>query len=77
MAPIVRETGCGVLCDPHDAADIARAIRAILDAPPEVRARYRDACLDAARGAYGWQPQAQRLLTLYATLGAPAPGRSG
>ncbi len=77
MAPIVRETGCGVLCDPNDAADIARGIRAILDAPPEVRARYRDACLEAARGPYGWQPQAERLLTLYATLGVPAPGGSG
>ena len=34
MAPIVRDTGCGELCDPNDPADIARAIRAIVDAPP-------------------------------------------
>ena len=33
IAPIVTETGCGVLCDPTDPADIARAIRDIIDAP--------------------------------------------
>ena len=48
MAPIVRDTGCGELCDPDDPADIARAIRLILDAPPERRAAYREACLAAA-----------------------------
>ena len=44
MAPIVRATGCGELCDPDDPADIARAIGAIIDAPPERRAAYREAC---------------------------------
>jgi glycosyltransferase involved in cell wall biosynthesis len=68
MGPIVRETGCGELCDPGDPDDIARAIRAILDAPPEQRAAYRDACLAAARGTYSWKRQARTLLALYAQL---------
>ena len=62
MGPIVRETGCGDLCDPEDPADIARAISMILDATPERRAAYRAACLAAARGEYSWERQAVRLL---------------
>ena len=72
MAPIVRDTGCGELCDPEDPSDIARAIRTILDASPERRARYRDACLAAARGPYSWEKQAAALLGLYETFRLPA-----
>lgn len=68
MAPIVRDTGCGELCDPDDPGDIARAIRLILDAPSERRAAYRDAGLAAAHGAYSWERQARTLLDLYAGL---------
>jgi glycosyltransferase involved in cell wall biosynthesis len=72
MAPIVRETGCGELCDPEDPADICRAISLILDATPERRAAYRAACLAAARGEYSWERQAERLLALYSGLPIPA-----
>ena len=68
MAPIVRETGCGELCDPLDASDIARAIRAIVEAPTERRAAYRQACLAAARDIYAWEHQASVLLDLYRGL---------
>ena len=68
MGPIVHDTGCGELCDPEDPADIARAIRTILDAPPERRAAYREACLAAARGPYAWERQAAALLELYRGL---------
>lgn len=68
MAPILRDTGCGELCDPEDPADIARAIRTILDASPERRAAYREACLAAARGPYAWERQAAALLDLYGGL---------
>lgn len=71
MAEIVRETGCGVLCNPADPADIGRAIRAIVDAPPERRAALRAACLAAARGEYGWDRQVAKLLEVYAGLGVP------
>ncbi len=68
MAPIVRATGCGELCDPDDPADIARAIRAILEAPPERLAAYREGGLSAARGPYGWARQADVLRNVYAAL---------
>ena len=49
MAEIVRDTGCGVLVDATDPADIARGIRQIVDAPAEARACH--ARTDVARGA--------------------------
>jgi glycosyltransferase involved in cell wall biosynthesis len=70
MAEIVRETGCGVLCDPSDPAAIAAAIREILDAAPEARAAYRAACLAAATGPYAWDRQVEVLLRLYDSLTA-------
>lgn len=72
MAPIVRETGCGELCDPDDPSDIARAIRLLLGASPERRAAYRAAALAAARGPYSWERQAATLLAVYEGLRLPA-----
>ena len=68
MAAIVRETGCGVLCDPTSPADIARAIRDVLDAPPERQAAFREAGRRAASMTYGWDHQVKVLLALYARL---------
>jgi glycosyltransferase involved in cell wall biosynthesis/SAM-dependent methyltransferase len=78
MAPIVRDVGFGVLCDPSSPDDIARAIREVLDAPPARLAAMRGAARAAATGAYAWQLQVERLLDLYATLDErqhPRPGR--
>jgi len=71
MGPIVRDTRSGELCDPDSPADIARAIRLILDASPERRAEYRAAALAAAHGTYSWEKQAQTLLALYDGLRLP------
>jgi glycosyltransferase involved in cell wall biosynthesis len=68
IAPIVRETGCGVLCDPEDPADIARAIREVIDAPESERLERRLACLRAARDQYSWQLQVRGLLSVYERL---------
>jgi glycosyltransferase involved in cell wall biosynthesis len=68
MAPIVRETGCGVLCDPTDVASIAAAIRTILDAPPAERQAYRDRALAAAQDPYSWESQVEVLLAEYGRL---------
>ena len=68
MAEIVRATGCGVLCDPSSPADIARAIREVLDAPPERRAAFRDAAFAAARGEYAWDRQVERLFIVHDRL---------
>ena len=69
MAEIVRETGIGVLVDPTSPPAIAAGIREILDAPPERRAAYREACLAAARGPYAWERGVERLLALYRSFG--------
>ena len=73
IAPLVKETGCGELCDPTDPADIARAIRAIVDAPQAQRTALRQRCLAAARERYSWQRQASELLDVYARLGVGGP----
>lgn len=69
MAEIVRETGIGVLVDPTLPAAIAAGIREILEASPERRAAYREACLAAARGPYAWERGVERLLALYRSFG--------
>lgn len=69
IAPIVNETGCGVLCDPADPLDIARAIREVIDAPESERLELRMRCLRAARTRYSWQVQALELLRVYERLG--------
>jgi glycosyltransferase involved in cell wall biosynthesis len=69
ISPIVNETGCGVLCDPTDPDDIARAIGEIIDAPAEERVALRMRCLAAARSRYSWQHQATELLRVYGDLG--------
>jgi glycosyltransferase involved in cell wall biosynthesis len=74
IAPIVVQAGCGVLCDPTDAADIARAIRSILDAPEEERLALRMRALASARQRFAWQHQVQELLRVYREVGAPPNG---
>jgi glycosyltransferase involved in cell wall biosynthesis len=69
MAEIVRETGCGLLCDPTEPSAIAEAVREILDAPPDRRAAYREACLAAARGPYAWDRQVEVLMRVYDSTG--------
>ena len=69
ISPLVKETGCGVLCDPTDPNDIARAIGEIIDAPDADRIELRMRCLAAARSRYSWQHQATELLRVYGELG--------
>jgi alpha-maltose-1-phosphate synthase len=68
MAGIVRETGCGVLCDPTSPAAIATAIRSILDAPDSERAAYRERARAAAHGKYSWESQVEILVAEYGRL---------
>jgi glycosyltransferase involved in cell wall biosynthesis len=68
IAPLVQETGCGVLCDPADPADISRAIRAVIGAADEERVGLRMRCLEAARTRYSWAHQVAGLLRVYEDL---------
>jgi len=68
MSGIVRETGCGVLCDPTGPSAIAAALRSILDAPEPERIAYRERAVAAAHGAYSWETQVEILLAEYGRL---------
>jgi glycosyltransferase involved in cell wall biosynthesis len=68
MATIVRDTGCGVLCDPADPVDIAAALRRVLDGPEPERRAWRDRALAAARERYNWERQSAILLGEYSRL---------
>ena len=68
MAPIVRETGCGILVDPDAPSEIGDAIRTILALPPEEWEAWRRRCLQAAHSTYNWETQVGRLLEVYGRL---------
>jgi glycosyltransferase involved in cell wall biosynthesis len=58
----------GATCDPADPADVARAIRSILDLPPDELADLRRRCLRAAHERYNWETEVARLTGLYRDL---------
>ena len=68
MAPIVKETGAGVVVDPTDPGAIAAACREILDASPEERAAWRRRALEAAHRTYNWERQVEILFAEYGRL---------
>jgi glycosyltransferase involved in cell wall biosynthesis len=68
MAPIVAETGCGVVCDPTDPAAIADAIRSIFSMSPADREAMSLRALAAAAGPYSWEAQVEVLLEEYGRL---------
>jgi glycosyltransferase involved in cell wall biosynthesis len=68
MAPIVRETRCGLLVDPTDAKALAVALRDVLATPPAEMAEWRARCSEAARETYNWERQMDGLLAEYGRL---------
>ena len=60
----------GELCDPESPADVARAIRTIVDAEPSDRAALRARCLAAAHDRWNWELESAPLLRLYDELAA-------
>ena len=58
----------GEVCAPGDPVDLARAIRAILERPPEELAALRARCLRAAHERWNWERESAALLELYAEL---------
>ncbi|WP_436536952.1 glycosyltransferase family 4 protein [Actinoplanes sp. HUAS TT8] len=66
MAEAVRATGQGEVFRARDAADLARAVRAILADPKRYRAVYDGP--DSPLPGWAWEAQADRLNTLYQEL---------
>lgn len=64
---IVEPVGCGVLVNPRDPADIARAMRWILDHPAEAAEMGRRG-RRAVERTYNWEPEGRKLVDLYARL---------
>jgi len=63
----VEGTGCGLTVDPDEPAQIARALRYLIEHPHEAREMGRRGA-DAIRGKYNWHSEEERLLALYARL---------
>lgn len=68
MAPIIRATGCGVVCDPADPVALAAAIRSILALPGAEQAAIGLCGLRAAHKTYNWESQMALLLAEYGRL---------
>jgi glycosyltransferase involved in cell wall biosynthesis len=69
MAETVRATGQGEVFQARDAADFARAVRAVLADPQRYRAAYDGP--DSPLPGWTWEAQAERLDTIYRTLLQP------
>jgi glycosyltransferase involved in cell wall biosynthesis len=65
----------GLVCDPTRTAEVAAAIRSMLELPQEAIASYRSRCVAASSGRWSWEAQAGRLVDLYAALLGPPRGR--
>lgn len=70
MAETVRATGQGEVFRARDAADLARAVRAVLADPARYRAAYDGP--DSPLRTWTWEAQAERLGALYHRLLRPA-----
>jgi glycosyltransferase involved in cell wall biosynthesis len=70
MRAIVESDGVGAVADPMDPDDLARALEAVLDQPPEAYAAMRERCLAVARDRYNWETAVQPYLALVARLEA-------
>lgn len=58
----------GAVCDPASVADVARAIREIVELPADAMAELRRRCLKAAHERWNWETESARLVALYADL---------
>ena len=76
MREIVERHDLGAVADPADPEDLARALREVLDAPPEARAGRRARALALHRDTYRWDVQVRPLLALAARL-VPGPDGDG
>ncbi len=60
----------GVVCDPANPADVARAVRELLTMDLPSRYEMRQRCNAAARARWSWESEAARLVGAYEQLGS-------
>ncbi len=58
----------GAVCDPTDVADVANAIRSIVELSAGERDALRARCLRAAHERWNWETESAKLVALYADL---------
>jgi glycogen(starch) synthase len=63
----------GTVCRPTEVADIARAIRQVVELPATETAALRSRCLRAAHERWNWETESARLVALYEELAAELP----
>ncbi len=68
MRAIVEADGLGAIADPADPADLARALRDVLEQPPAELAAMRERCLRVTRERYNWETAVEPYLGLVARL---------
>jgi glycosyltransferase involved in cell wall biosynthesis len=72
MRGIVETEGVGVIADPADAGDLARALGEIIEAPHDAREAMRERCLRLCAERYNWELAVEPYLALVSRL-VPAP----
>jgi glycosyltransferase involved in cell wall biosynthesis len=78
MRRIVETDRLGAVADPSDPADLAAALRSILDGPAADADAMRRRCLDVTRARYNWETAVQPYLAVVGALReAGARGRDG
>jgi glycosyltransferase involved in cell wall biosynthesis len=68
MHEIVEADGLGATADPSDPADLARALREVLDQRPADYAAMRERCLRITRERYNWETAVEPYLELVERL---------
>ena len=71
MRAILEEGDIGAVADPANPADLARALRLMLDAPPAERAARTARAFELARTRYNWETAVQPYLALVDRLAGP------
>ena len=61
----------GAVCDPTQPAEIARAIRSLIEMPRDEMEALKARCLKAAHERWNWETEGAKLVALYAELTPP------
>jgi glycosyltransferase involved in cell wall biosynthesis len=72
MREIIEADQLGTVADPADADDLARALRDVLEQPPEAYVAMRERCLAVTRDRFNWEMAVVPYLDLVARLAPPA-----
>ena len=67
VAPVVKDTNCGLLVDPSDPKDIAEKIQMMISDPAQLRT-YGENGKVAVQDRYNWEAEVARLIAMYENM---------